>query len=306
MKKVSIIIVHYNNPTDCLDCIGHLEAQSFTDLQVFIVDNASEDAPFQELYEVLKDKKGFDLFGEHQFKKTEVHAFERINLIHGEENHGYGQAVNIVLQQIMNDDSYILILNPDVNLDSSCLAALVECVREEPEAIYGCKMMDAKQREELRYMAGFRVRKSSGTIKFIKTEEELSRLDAISGGCLFADAEIFRRMGLFPTDYFLYWEDADWCRKARGLQIPLKLCRRAIAYDKGSTTIGNGYLAEYFYTYNALKFLEKESTDHVNAALRFNILRSLKRLWQFRFSNFRAILTACYHYKTNRAADPYS
>lgn len=306
MKKISIIIVHYNNPQDCLDCIEHIEAQSYTDLQLFIVDNASQEAHFRELYDLLKGKKKFDLFGEHYFKKTEVHAFERINLIRGEENHGYGQAVNIVLQKIMNENSYVLILNPDVNLDSSCLAVLVECAEKEPEAIYGCEMMDAKNPEKLRYLAGFRVRNSSGTVKFIQSEEDLFKLDAISGGCLFADVGIFRRVGLFPTDYFLYWEDADWCRKAVEKNIPLKLCPDALAYDKGSTTIGNGYLAEYFYTYNALKFLEKESADHVNSALRFNLLRSLKRLSQFRFSNFRAILTACYHYKTNRAADPYS
>lgn len=40
------------------------------------------------------------------------------------------------------------------------------------------------------------------------------RVDWVSGACLIAPAERFRRIGPLDEGYWMYWEDADWCRRA--------------------------------------------------------------------------------------------
>ena len=88
----------------------------------------------------------------------------------------------------------------------------------------------------------------------IKGLGNLSRLDFISGGCLFTHAINFKRNGLLPEKYFLYWEETDWCYHARKKGCLLNVCTAAVCYDKISTIIGKGYLANYYYTINGLRF----------------------------------------------------
>jgi len=46
-------------------------------------------------------------------------------------------------------------------------------------------------------------------------------VDWISGACMIAPSERWGAVGPFDETYFMYWEDADWCRRAhdRGLRI---------------------------------------------------------------------------------------
>lgn len=44
-------------------------------------------------------------------------------------------------------------------------------------------------------------------------------VDWVSGACLIIRAEALARVGLLDEGYFMYWEDADWCRRAHDLGL---------------------------------------------------------------------------------------
>ncbi len=44
-------------------------------------------------------------------------------------------------------------------------------------------------------------------------------VDWVSGACMIVPVERVKRVGVFDEGYFMYWEDADWCRRARDLGL---------------------------------------------------------------------------------------
>ena len=57
------------------------------------------------------------------------------------------------------------------------------------------------------------------------------------------------------------------------------VCPDAICYDKISTSIGKGYLSDYYYARNALYFMAKFRKFRLPSALFFMSLRWLRRLF---------------------------
>ena len=53
--------------------------------------------------------------------------------------------------------------------------------------------------------------KTEDSGKFNNAEE----VDYISGACLLIKKELFERLGLLKEDYFLLWEETDFCSRAK-------------------------------------------------------------------------------------------
>ncbi|MFC1596254.1 glycosyltransferase family 2 protein [Candidatus Margulisiibacteriota bacterium] len=40
-------------------------------------------------------------------------------------------------------------------------------------------------------------------------------VDWLSGACLLVPKSVIDRVGLLDEDFFMYWEDADWCKRIK-------------------------------------------------------------------------------------------
>jgi GT2 family glycosyltransferase len=79
-------------------------------------------------------------------------------------------------------------------------------------------------------------------------------------GCVFLVPErAFRTVGLFDEDYFLTYEEADWCFRARKLGLKVLLASAAKVWHKVSASFGGGEspLLVYFMTRNRLLWMER-------------------------------------------------
>jgi GT2 family glycosyltransferase len=102
-------------------------------------------------------------------------------------------------------------------------------------------------------------------------------------------ASNFRELGVLPEEYFLYWEETDWCFRARQAGYELAVCTTAICYDKGGTTIGRGALADFFYTRNGLLFVSKYKKGKLAGALLFAGLRLTRRILSGQWSRAKGM-----------------
>jgi hypothetical protein len=194
-------------------------------------------------------------------------------------NAGFAAGNNLVLQFLLNNDAYIWLLNPDMVVKENTLFELVEFVIRQPSnSITGSIVKPFLHQDEIFLFGGAKINFNSATVSLIKKEDEIPQMDFVYGASLFAHTRHFKEIGLLPEDYFLFWEEADWCYQAKMKGYKLLVCKTAICYDKFSTSIGKGFLADYYYTRNGLLFLAKYKKERIKTAIVFAILRFFKRI----------------------------
>ena len=84
--------------------------------------------------------------------------------------------------------------------------------------------------------------------------------DYLSGACLCISHTAWERVGPFDEELFLYYEDVDWCLRARALGVPLTVALDAHAAHSGGASSGGeqGETWAYYSTRNRLWLLEIE------------------------------------------------
>ncbi|HUS01353.1 MAG TPA: glycosyltransferase family 2 protein [Chitinophagaceae bacterium] len=283
MRRVYIIILNYKKWKDAQECIESVFRSSYTNYSVIVIDNYSENESLEHLmngvahgalsipYKYFHIKEFID--------NVDIAVLPNLVFIQNDSNKGFAGGINIVLKKLLNEDAYIWLLNPDMVVAETTLSALA-CFAEKnsSRSIIGSVIKYHDAPEKVHLYAGGRINFNSATVQLIDRESDIGKLDYISGGSLFTGTHSFNDIGLLPDNYFLYWEETDWCYRAKKAGYKLCVCETAICYDKVSTTIGKSFLADYYYTRNGLLFLSKYKKSKVPVALFFVILRCIKRV----------------------------
>lgn len=210
--KFSVIIVNYHSWPLTLACVASLRATNRGDLEIIVVDNDTERVP--------------DLL------PTDV------RLVRSGENLGLTKAWNRVIPETTGD--LIVLLNPDTVVKEDFFGRVEGFFGEEASAgVAGPRILDAggelqlSARKEISLLSGLLGRTSLLTHLFPKSPlvkgqfpalGELSRttkVDWVSGACMVVRRETLE--GISPLDerFFLYFEDVDLCRRARGAGWPV-------------------------------------------------------------------------------------
>jgi N-acetylglucosaminyl-diphospho-decaprenol L-rhamnosyltransferase len=182
-----------------------------THLHVVVVDNASRDGTASQISE----------------------RAPWVKLIEMPDNVGFATGCNIAIRNC-TEAELIVLLNPDVDVGEDFLSRVAMLDWPADIAARGPAIVD--ERGELEQSArGFpRARTGiTGRTSLLARLRPQSRLlrselladinaggrvvDWVSGACLIAPAERFRVIGELDQGYFMYWEDADWCYRARTL-----------------------------------------------------------------------------------------
>ena len=84
--------------------------------------------------------------------------------------------------------------------------------------------------------------------------------DYLSGACVCISRGAWDTVGPFNEELFLYYEDVEWCLRARSLGVPLTVVLEARATHSGGASSGGGEgeTWAYYSTRNRLWLLEIE------------------------------------------------
>lgn len=283
-SKVYILILNYLQWQDTKECLESVLKSSYNNFSIIVIDNNSRNNSLEHLTDYVKngsvEATGYRTYNREMLNsQVDWQELPRLTFIQNDINAGFAGGNNIVLRNLTNLDAYIWLLNPDMTIREDTLTELVNySVLKTSDCIIGAEVRSYSGNQEPLFYGGGRINFLSGTIRLVKKQEAIHRLDYISGGCLFTHAANFKKYGVLPENYFLYWEETHWCFRAKQQGVELLVCPSAVCYDKVSTVIGKGFLSDYYYCRNGLLFISKFRKKNVPIALFAMKIRWFKRI----------------------------
>jgi GT2 family glycosyltransferase len=246
-KKVHIILLNWNNEEDTLECIESLEKINYDNYKIIIVDNGSK------IESVLKIEK----------------KYPEMKIIKNKENLGFAGGNNIGIKYaIENGADYVLLLNNDTTVEKDFLEKLVEAGElNKKSGLLGLKINYYSEQNRI-WFAGGKVNwiKNKGThigldefdnSQFKKTKE----VDYLTGCCLLIKREVVEKIGVLEEDYFLYYEDTDFCLRAKNAGYKIIYIPKAKIYHKVSRSTKPGSSSYiYYHTRNGLVMAKRTGT----------------------------------------------
>lgn len=231
--KLSIIIVNYNTAeilNDCLHNLKNIKDKEFSDFEVIVIDNDSPDNSRQ----IVENN----------------HTW--VTLIKS-QNKGLSHGYNIGIKN--SSGEYILFLGSDAFPQESCISSLLAYFEQTPEVgAATCKLIlrdgtldpDAHRGFPTPWAALTHFSKLNKI--FPKSSifnqyflgaanlDEIHEIDLCISHFFFVRASIFKKIGLWDEDFFLYGEDVDMCFRIKeaGFKIMYIPSCSAIHY-KGSS-----------------------------------------------------------------------
>lgn len=193
-----------------------------------------------------------------------------IAIVKNEKNYGFSEGNNIGIRYAMREfnPDYFLLLNNDTVVDSRMVSELVSVgERSDDAGILGPKTLfyDHPDVIQLTYN---RVNLSRGTILLIGEGEtdrgqhdEVADSDYVPGSCLLVKKKVVEDIGVLDPTFFCYWEETDYCFRAREAGYRILYCPKARVWHKVSRTAGGlGGFTTYYMTRNMFWFLVRHST----------------------------------------------
>jgi len=253
---IAIIIVHYGKIETTLNCLYSIAKQTtLNDLKNLIVVNNSQ----TDIGKIIKKK------------------FKQVPIINNSKNLGYAAAVNIGIKLAIKDNSqlrhprvqFFLILNNDIIVKKNFLKNLLYYAKKHRLDITSPKILD--QNGNI-WFDGGEIDKNRFTAGHKK-----GKTDFLSGCCLLIKKHVFEKIGFFDEQYFMYYEDVDFCFRAIKAGFKLEIDNKTTVYHHVKRTKKGIKLMEYYLARNHLLFLKKHAPLFVKVR---ELIRFPKTLWQ--------------------------
>jgi N-acetylglucosaminyl-diphospho-decaprenol L-rhamnosyltransferase len=214
-----IVIVNYRTADLTLDCLRSLqdEVGTVARTRVVVTDNASGDDSVARLEAAVR--------GNGWGGWATIQPLER--------NGGFAAGNNAAIRPALagaDPPRYVLLLNPDTIVRPGAIRALVAFLEGRPDVgIAGGRLEDpdgTPQRSAFRFPSvlgelegGLRLGPVSRVLARWVTAPDVPAgpepIDWVAGACMIIRREVFEAIGLMDEGYFMYFEEVDFCHRAR-------------------------------------------------------------------------------------------
>ena len=270
-KNIFIILLNWNKNKMTQECLTSIFSIKNPPFSVVVVDNGSTD----------------------ESKKEIPIKFPQIHFISLSTNLGYATGNNTGIQYALDKGAdYLLLLNNDTLIDKDLLSAfLLAATKKERGGIFGGKIFQYNKKNIFDHLGGQWNKKTAcfdligSNKKDEGTWNEMKKMDYVCGCCLFIKKEVFEKTGVFDERFFLYWEDADLCFRAKRKGFDIWFVPQAKLWHKMHKSFPKGKeLAKYFYWRNRLLWIEKNCSKKEKFFLFVKILfPQIIKLYKLKF-----------------------
>lgn len=233
-KPLAILSVVYENYAVALDFISALEKQTNKNFYLYLADLSNN--------------------------KKSIKANFPITIINS-TNHGYAHGINLGIKKALSDkNEFFCIINNDTYFQENFVDTVLNSILHHPSSILGGKIYYAPNFEyhKTRYKktdlghvlwyAGGRIDWNSVITPHRGVDEidhrqydRYEKTEFVTGCLMILDKQVINRIGLLDESYFLYYEDADYCERAKRKNINLFYDPSIVVWHKNAqSTDGAG------------------------------------------------------------------
>lgn len=219
LTPLVVVIVNYRTAGLTIDCLRSLvsEVRSLPGTRVIVTDNASGDGSVEKIQAAIETEGWGDW--------ASLQPLER--------NGGFAYGNNAAIRPVLespNPPPYILLLNPDTIVRPGALKALVDFMDSHPDVgIAGSRLEDpdgTPQRSAFRFHSilseldfglrlGIVTKLLSNWVVAPPVSDEVGQTDWVAGASMIVRREVFETAGLMDEEYFMYYEEMDFCLQAK-------------------------------------------------------------------------------------------
>lgn len=188
---------------------------------------------------------------------------KNITIINNGKNMGFAAGANVGIRYALSKKAdYIILLNNDTILENPIIQKFIQFLQSEKHAgIVGPAITFLYQGKQI-YDLGGRVNTLWGRTSHDEVIEIIHssprKVTYVSGCCMMIKSEVFQKTGLLDENFFLYYEDVDFCLRAKEKGYASYVLPSVILHHELSKTIGKiTPLAVYNQTKSGLLFGKK-------------------------------------------------
>jgi GT2 family glycosyltransferase len=246
--KVAIIILNWNRKEDTIECLESLKQITYPNYDILLVDNGSTDGSVEYFRE----------------------RYPGMEIIENGENLGFAEGNNVgIIWSIKKGVKYVLLLNNDTVVEPMFLSALVKEAENDlmigfagPKVYY----YNYNGRTDVIHSAGAKIYMSRGTAPPIGLNEidkgqynEVRQVAYLEGACMLIKRDAIHKIGLLSPEYFMYWEETDWCVRANKAGLKIVYVPEAIVRHKKDAR-HTSKTRTYYQCRNMFLFMKKNAT----------------------------------------------
>ncbi len=175
------------------------------DITVVIASFCSSEKIFECLNSVDKNIKiiVIENSNDHILKKQILSKYKNVEVILSDQNLGYGCANNLGLSKV--ETKFALIMNPDVILKDDAVKNFLKTAKRIPN--FGIIAPVSKNEKYQNFN--------------IELDNELKEVDNVKGFAMFLNIANLRDLKFFDSNFFLYFEEIDLCKRLRSKNIKI-------------------------------------------------------------------------------------
>ncbi|OWY23587.1 glycosyltransferase family 2 protein [Sphingobacteriales bacterium UPWRP_1] len=247
---VSVITVNYNQPALTCELLASVKKLQYSNYEVIVVDNGSRINP----PDIIKQN------------------YPEVQLICSNTNLGFAGGNNLGIRAARGE--YLFLVNNDVELNPDVLDNLLPVFERHrnagvvcPKICYHLSAASKNGIPLIQYVGYTQVNPYTARNTTIGEYEpdqgqytNVAQTPYAHGAAMLISRAAIEKAGLMPEDYFLYYEELDWCEQIRRMGFSIWVEPKAAVYHKESMSVGKtNPLKTYFLTRNRILFMRRNA-----------------------------------------------
>jgi GT2 family glycosyltransferase len=241
--RVISVILNTNRREDTLACVASLDRCTYLNHCTIVLDNASTDGSPQAIRA--------------QFPGVQIISLER--------NLGYTGNNNVGIREAVKQDAdWVFVLNEDTVIDEDCISRLISVAASDPGVGIAGPLVYHYDEPAVIQSAGGKLDKRWLAVHIGQNEADQGQfsqpreVDYVSGCAILVKREVIEQIGDLEEKFFYYWEETDWCARAREHGWKVLLVPQARLWHKGvQRDYRPGPNVTYYNTRNRFGFLAR-------------------------------------------------